>query len=290
MRKVLIVGAGFAGSLHAEAWRSLGAEVRFHDPRLGMDDIEEGIEWADVVDFCDTPLSRTYYAVKYLRELSVKDAVFFEKPPVVVSGFGLEAWSRVVKLVNAVPVHNYVYMGHVVRRVAGRGSLKVVILRSAPHKRWYPTNLTGGGVLADHGYHWLYVAEEVAGIDLGSVTCCVDSRFDYVAWCSGGGFEGFFTWLSPVEATIVNGRSVKPPYGYEVQVRSLRELFRDEGRWGEHADASLKVLDVIRDAYRRGRVRPAGKEGPEPEELASLIPRDAVAFIRGWLNGFGPGA
>lgn len=275
--RVLVVGAGFAGRLHAEAWRRLGGEVRFYDPRLGLDSLSEGLEWADIVDFCDTPLSRAFYTIRFMDVLASKDAVFYEKPPFPVMGLGPAAWRFVVSRVNAVPVHNYVYMEHVRRLVTGGRRVHVVILRSAPHKEWYPTELTGGGILADHGYHWMYVARELLNSVLDVSCYLLPGRFDFVAGCanSGGDFRFFGTWLSPVEDTILNGvRLDPPPFTEEAQVESLAELFRRSGEWDLHADASIDVMEAIDRAYASYRSTTRGKEPPGFRELVKLLPVD----------------
>jgi len=88
--RVLVVGAGFAGRLHAEAWEKLGYKYEFYDPyvedpnriseMLEDKDIVDLLEDKDIVDFCDTPLSRLSYLCDLYGELKDKE-IYVEKPP-----------------------------------------------------------------------------------------------------------------------------------------------------------------------------------------------------------------
>ena len=275
---VLIVGAGFAGRLHAEAWRRLGEEVAMYDPRLGIDRFEAKLEKATIVDFCDTPASRLYYSLRYADVLREKRLVVYEKPPVPPQA--VETWRDIVEYFgNVLPVHNYLYMPFV-DRIVRDWRVDIRIFREGPHKAWYPSPLTGGGILVDHGYHWMYVARELLRDQLG-MECVLlpPTPPDYHASCRSDRLSMLLTWAAPYTETWLNGeRLEKQPFSRELQVRALEQLFGDTGAYGYHADASVDVLRAINRVYSQPRP-PVPREGPDAADLVQLLPAPPQAIL-----------
>ena len=243
--KVLIVGAGFSGTNHAEAWKKLGHDVTMYDITFSSS-FKDAIKTVDpdVVDFCDTPKSRIEYLTDYYDLLEGRK-IYVEKPPCRPQD--LELYRYVCKWLDITPVHNYLFMPQIKHLVI---PFDVAILRSGPHKGWYINpDLTGGGILLDHGYHWLYVADEL-GIDLNSVKAWVDGIPDMTCVLTSDNFKLYATWKSPVRLTVVDGK-VREFRTDNCMVESLIELFRldDKERYNLRLQ-SLRVMEFIKGVYK----------------------------------------
>jgi len=240
---ILIVGKGFAGKLHEEAWKKLGyCKVYFYDITFGVSfkDALESIK-PDIIDFCDTPKSRIDYLINHYNEFEDK-VVFVEKPP--CRPVDLEKYKNLCKHLDIIPVHNYIYLVNECPR-------EVVILRNGPHKGWYiDPELAGGGILLDHGYHWLYVAD-FYGIDLNKLKGWVDGFPDRECVIVGDDFKLYATWKSPIRLTVVNGK-ITEFRTKEKLINSFMEIFKlieDENRKRELRDQSLRVMEFIKEVY-----------------------------------------
>lgn len=235
--KVLIVGMGFAGNLHRLAWRKLGHKVFWYDI---IDDgkLEDKISSInpDVIDFCDTPKSRMEYLLKLKDEIG-SAKVYVEKPP--CRPCDLKLWEKC----DATPVHNYLFMPFL-KRI---NYLEVIILRQGPHKKWYSdADLAGGGILLDHGYHWLYVADSI-GVKMAEVSGFVDGYPDFTCSLITKKFNFYATWRSLFRVTIVNGVKLELR-NEKVMVKSFMDFFKN----AENLDLkqqSIRVMKAITAIY-----------------------------------------
>ena len=240
--KVLIVGAGFSGKMHAEAWKKLGHDVTFYDITFSssFNDAVKTVD-PDIIDFCDTPKSRIDYLTDHY-DLFEGRRIYVEKPPCRPQD--LDLYRYLCKLLDITPIHNYLFMPDMPKPQS------VVILRNGPHKGWYINpDLTGGGILLDHGYHWLYVADEM-GIDLNSVKTWIDGIPDMSCVITSDNFKFYATWKSPVRLTVLNGK-VREFRTKECMVDSLVELFKlDDNEKYRLREQSLRVMEFIRGVYK----------------------------------------
>jgi len=238
--KVLVVGYGFAGKLHASAWKRIGYDVIYYNSPF-YPPFEEVIEREkpDIVDFCDTPKSRIEYLVKYYNFLQDK-TIYLEKPPCKPQD--LEVYRYLCKSMDITPIHNYLYM-------VNEKPKEVVILRNGPHKSWYiDPDLSGGGIMLDHGYHWLYVADHY-GVDLKELRGWVDGYPDEVCVVFGDEFKFFATWKSPIRLTVING-FITEFRTEKRMVESLVKIFKlSDNEKAELRLQSLRVMEFIKEVY-----------------------------------------
>lgn len=243
--RILIVGKGFASKLHEEAWRRLGYDrIYFYDITFGITfkDALQSVN-PDVIDFCDTPKSRISYLVEYQHDLSGK-IIFVEKPPCRPMDY--DVYVYLCKYLDIIPIHNYIYL-------VNEKPKEVVILRNGPHKGWYiDPNLSGGGILLDHGYHWLYVADHY-GINLEKLVAWVDGFPDRECVVVGENFKFYATWKSPIRLTVLNGKITEFRTN-EKLVNSFTEIFKlveieDKSKKRELRVQSFRVMEFIRKVY-----------------------------------------
>lgn len=241
---ILIVGKGFAGKLHEEAWRKLGYEkVYFYDITFGIP-FKDALKTInpDIIDFCDTPKSRISYLIDCQYEFEDK-VIFLEKPPCRPKDF--DVYVYLCKYLDVVPIHNYIYLIHEPPR-------EIVILRNGPHREWYiDPDLTGGGILLDHGYHWLYVADYY-DINLEKLTGWVDGFPDRECAIVGDNFKFYATWKSPIRLTVLNGK-ITEFRTKEKLVNSFMQIFKlieDKNKKRELRTQSFRVMEFIREVYR----------------------------------------
>lgn len=243
MVNVLVVGAGFAGELHGQAWSELGYRVYYYDIKKDKVDFGSYVRVIDpeIVDFCDTPKSRIEYLENY-QELLEDRKIYLEKPVCRPQDF--EKYLRLVDKFRIVPVHNYIFMDY-----GYKLPLEVAILRNGAHKGWYTdVDLVGGGILMDHGYHWLYVANSL-GVEMSELKAWVDGIPDLTTAVWGDRFKLFATWRSPIRATVINGRLVEPR-GTKTMVESLKRMFElDEDEEHELLIQSIEIMKFITEVY-----------------------------------------
>jgi len=226
--RVLVVGAGFAGKHHAEAWRSLGHDVRFLDPFVESDysSMREALDDynPDAVDFCDPPASRLNYLLKYQDELEGRE-IYVEKPPCMPRVEATSSYEYLAECLKITPIHNYLFIDEIPRELP----LEIVILRNGPHQGWYMDPcLTGGGILLDHGYHWLYIAHS-EGLKLSSVNVWLDAFPDRTCIISSDAFTLYATWNSPLRLTVINKKVCELRLKDKL-VRSFAENFQLSGK------------------------------------------------------------
>jgi len=253
--KVLIVGNGFAGNLHAAAWRELGHEVEFYDiiplksnyPTFGNALLNGS---PDVLDFCDTPKSRietlSEFAKPYTRE-KLEDKIIYVEKPVCRPG-DIDKYIELSKELNITPIHNYLFMPFV---NSLESNLTVSILRNGVHKGWYSNaEKSGGGILLDHGYHWLYIAN-LLGTDLDSINGWVDGIPDMTCALSGNGFKFYATWRSPIRLTVVDG-VIREPRERRIMIDSFKALFDGQAQeLGVNLlSQSIEIMEMINRVYR----------------------------------------
>ena len=82
IKKVLIVGNGYAGKLHAKAWKELGHHVEFLDDTACCSVLDVAMEVynPDIVDFCNSPRFRIDMLYDHIHLFKDKD-IYVEKPP-----------------------------------------------------------------------------------------------------------------------------------------------------------------------------------------------------------------
>ena len=236
--KVLIIGMGFAGNLHRLAWRKLGHEVYWYDIIDGskLEDKISSID-PDILDFCDTPKSRMEYLSK-LKDSTSGRKVYVEKPP--CRPCDLKLWETC----DATPMHNYLFMPF----TKELHRLEVVILRKGPHREWYAdVDLSGGGILLDHGYHWLYVADSI-GVNIAKVQGFIDSYPDFTCGLKTESFNFYATWRSLFRVTVINGAKAELR-SEKVMVQSFADFFKN----AEDLDLkrqSIRVMKAISAVYK----------------------------------------
>jgi len=227
--KVLIVGRGFAGTLHGEAWKRLNFEVRYYDivrERSDFDSFENALKVydPDIVDFCDTPFSRVRYCNNY-EELLRGRLIIFEKPPCRPQD--VNTFERLARRLTLRVVHNYLYYDELVTTIKRDGHLVVQIYRTKPHKDWYVDPLlTGCGIVCDHGYHWIYLAYYLLDVDPETLDIKLDGVPDYTCTITGRKVYIYATWKANVRKTIVNGMEWEPYQNCEERmVQSFARFF-----------------------------------------------------------------
>jgi len=248
--KVLIIGNGFAGNLHAIAWRELGHEVKFYDidpSRTNYPSFNKALlsHNPDVLDFCDTPKSRI--ETLYMFTLELEDKKIYVEKPVCRPG-DIDKYIELSKELNITPIHNYLFMPFV---NSLESNLTVSILRNGVHKGWYSNaEKSGGGILLDHGYHWLYIAN-LLGTDLDSINGWVDGIPDMTCALSGNGFKFYATWRSPIRLTVVDG-VIREPRERRIMIDSFKALFDGQAQeLGVNLlSQSIEIMEMINRVYR----------------------------------------
>lgn len=151
---------------------------------------------ADVADICSPPV---FHEDQSLSFLSRRIGVICEKPAVLDGAAGGELSAladRVGRILH--PVHNYLFsptykmlsMAVGTGRVGDVRRLEVNIQRPCPAQgipEWSPTwrvnrDIGGGGILIDHGIHWIYVLLHLLGRPQS--VCCtmrMSSEVEYAA-------------------------------------------------------------------------------------------------------------
>jgi hypothetical protein len=275
---VVVVGGGFAGKLHAAAWRKLNYSVSIididpdvcDDCSCGDDSSCKGIndclssliDFVHIVDFCDAPKSRLQYAERFKDKLKGK-IVYFEKP--VCRPCDVQRYIDLTKELDIVPIHNYLFM--LPPWLTKEKQLEVSILRKGPHKGWYiDLDLTGSGIIGDHGYHWLYVADEM-GADISQMKGWVDGVPDMTCRVESldEKFKMYATWRSPMRMTTLNGK----PDEFRTSGRmadSFMKLFdstlKYESERRRLVDQSIRVMKCIEKVYGISGL-PTSRDGEE---------------------------
>ena len=275
---VVVVGGGFAGKLHAAAWRKMDYSVviidtdhrRCSDCDCGDDESCQGIndclssliDFSHIVDFCDSPKSRIQYAGRFKEKLKGK-TVYFEKP--VCRPYDVQRYIDLTKELDIVPIHNYLYM--LPPGLMKDTRLEVSILRKGPHKGWYiDLDLTGSGIIGDHGYHWLYVADEM-GADISQMKGWVDGVPDMTCRVESldGIFKMYATWRSPMRMTTINGRADEFRTS-ERMAESFRMLFESTLGFPKLrkrlVNQSIRVMKCIEKVYGISGL-PTSRDGDE---------------------------
>lgn len=242
--KVLIVGYGFAGKLHEKAWKEIGADIKIHDIKM---DTKFEFEDVDVIDFCDTPKSRVEYLIK-LKDAGFRGKIFVEKPPCRPVDY--KEYCKLCSKLDITPMHNYLYFVDKHIKHHANKELKVIILRNNPHKSWYTnTELSGGGILLDHAYHWLYIADSLG---FKGFKGWVDGYPDYQCTVTGvkrgAKFKLFATWKSPIRLTIVNGMEFEFRTN-ENMIKSILSVLRGDYNSDDLRLQSLRVMKFIKGVY-----------------------------------------
>jgi len=243
-RATVVGGLGYAGSRHVKVLSELGYEVSIVDVRPGAHPPERLPQLArvsDIIVFADTPRSRLEYLEALAAEgLLENRLVVLEKPP-----FRPQDLHRALKLLTGaridwVPVHNYLWMPSV-RKAMQEGRVEVVVLRPGPHKGWYTSvDHSGGGVLLDHGYHWLYVAHHLGDREVAKAW--IDTFPETEACFKTLSVKAYLSWRSLFRATYVNGRPFEPRseemiesyrafYTAVLKLPSVRERLREQALW-----------------------------------------------------------
>jgi len=244
-KDVIVVGNGYAGHLHAKAWRELGNSVTILDDAFSGHYVQQLIEHhdPDVIDFCNSPRYRIDRLHEYIHVFKHKE-IFIEKPPCRPQD--LFKYKEICDELNVTPMHNYCYMdlpSHV------KLPLDVAILRQGPHKSWYTnTDLTGGGIMLDHAYHWLYLADSM-GAKLENCKIWIDNLPDYECSICSDDFKMYASWKSPLRMTAING-VLHELRTDDMMVNSMKRIFELEYDEKTHLkNQSLKIMSIIHDAY-----------------------------------------
>ena len=266
MPTAVVVGYGYAGRKHAEALQRLGYTVIPVDSRrvdgLPPDALPELLESSSVelVVFACTPRAREEYLQSLRKQLEEK-LVVLEKPPVRPA-----SWRMLASLgLDWVPVHNYLYMP-TVRKAMAEGTVEAIVLRPGPHRGWYTSvDDAGGGILLDHGYHWLYVASELDGISLE--TAWIDTFPETEAAFATRRVRFYGSWRSPFRATILNHKPFEPRSSE--MLASLERFYvsvlRGEEERARLRSQALEALSTIELVYEKSGLPWRGREGRSDE-------------------------
>jgi len=183
--KGVIVGFGnVAEQSHLPAWRKLGIEMSAFDISRRRSQVAQRVHNLDIIeresyitvydhDFIDicTPTSEHLEYIKMAGEFGIP--VICEKPLCTPSH--LEELKQLVEdfKIKLYPVHNWRYAPQYIavkkdlKRIGKLQSLSFSTQRRAPDQgvsEWIPNwrvkkEISGGGILLDHGYHYLYLIQ-----------------------------------------------------------------------------------------------------------------------------------
>ena len=246
--KGLCVGNGFAGRRHVAALQELGHEVKCYDRDVTRTDFKTLLGALrlfnpDIVVFADTPKSRISYLECYQKML-VNKIIVVEKPP--CRPCDLDRYKKLGKRLKLYPVHNYLFMPISVQDEGKPWD--IVIERTEPHKGWYcDEEESGGGILLDHGYHYLYVLLH-NGVDIRPKFMEVDRVPDMNCLLGNDEYAIRLSWTCDARRTEVNGSVFEPRSDW--MEKSIKQFLHAviSGSITTYND-SVKIMEVIRDVY-----------------------------------------
>jgi predicted dehydrogenase len=308
--KGAIVGYGnIAEKGHLPAYRALGVEIvavadvcgrrRERAKKAGLrsySTVEELLmgEELDFLDLC-TPPNYRLQAIRLASSAGVD--VICEKP--IAHPFEVDLVRKVLMKSDIFffPVHNWKYSPHYIKMkelINGRGDILMETRRKdygRGNEDWNPDwrvnpDISGGGILMDHGYHNIYLAMYLMGSEFGRAKLNFISYFEDSKVDCSVGFELEFpgkrkaevnlTWTSgrrEVNIHCTSPRRIelfenKLTYGdrvYEFREGLSRDSVHADWYLGvisdflscrekggkEHLLEALKVLEGVRELYKQ---------------------------------------
>jgi len=303
--KGVIVGFGnVAEQSHLPAWRKLGIEMSVFDISYARSQVAQRVHNLDIIeresyitvydhDFIDicTPTSEHLEYIKMAGEFGIP--VICEKPLCTPSQ--LEKLKQIVEdhKIKLYPVNNWRYAPQYIavkkdlKRIGKLQSLSFSTQRRAPDQgvsEWIPNwrvkkEISGGGILLDHGYHYLYLIQyflpnfnnnfdimsiklDKNGVEFGiflyskgkpnvSISLDWDAPWDEVVnyFYSDRG-----TFLLDDNSIVLSGRVVyssEKMFSKDKRVDWYVDLFKDFINGKSHYEEALWVMEKICNIYEK---------------------------------------